>query len=86
MADPEIDHEEQRAATELARRLRPWASGMQGPELFAAAFIADLRREGWRPPLRPAPPPQTRNPDAAKAVTKRGADLAREALGIQETQ
>jgi hypothetical protein len=86
MADPEIDHEEQRAVAELARRLEPWADGMKGHQLFAAAFIADLRREGWRPPLRPAPPHQARNADAAKAVTKRGADLAREALGIQETQ
>jgi hypothetical protein len=77
MTDPEIDHEEQRAATELARRLRPWASGMQGPELFAAAFIADLRREGWRPPLRPAPPQQA---PADRDTTARGAAEARALL------
>jgi ATP phosphoribosyltransferase regulatory subunit HisZ len=52
MTDLEIQAAVDRAVTELARRLRPWAVAMADPEAFAAAFIAAMREEGWRPPLR----------------------------------
>ncbi len=79
MTDPEITHQEQRAATALANRLRPWATAMQDPDKFAADFIAALRTEGWCPRLGPAqsiPPVGHRDPDTAL----RGAALVREAL------
>lgn len=55
MTDLEIQAAVDRAVTELARRLRPWAVAMADPEAFAAAFITAMREEGWRPPLRPGP-------------------------------
>ncbi|MFG2001734.1 hypothetical protein ACGFNU_21540 [Spirillospora sp. NPDC048911] len=54
MSDVEIEAAENRAVTELERRLRPIVT-IQDPRAFAQRFIADMRSEGWRPPLRPSP-------------------------------
>ncbi|TDD97590.1 hypothetical protein [Actinomadura rubrisoli] len=54
MSDVEIQAAENRAAGELERRLRPIVT-IQDVRAFAERFIADLRAEGWRPPLRPNP-------------------------------
>lgn len=81
MTDPEISEQEQRAITILARRLQPrLVAGVDAHEI-AAQFIRDLRNEGWRPPLRPAPP---RDRPATPDTTHRGADLARRALAGED--
>jgi hypothetical protein len=54
VSDVEIEAAENRAVGELERRLRPIVT-IQDPRAFAERFIADLRAEGWRPPLRPNP-------------------------------
>lgn len=54
MSDVEIEAAENRAVAELERRLRPIVT-IQDPRAFAERFIADMRAEGWRPPLRPNP-------------------------------
>lgn len=54
MSDVEITYAEQRATDELERRLRPIVT-IQDPRAFAERFIADLRAEGWKPPLKLAP-------------------------------
>lgn len=38
------------AAAELARRIRPWVTGMADPDAFAARFIGDMHADGWRVP------------------------------------
>jgi hypothetical protein len=50
----ELEVAENRAATELEKRLRPIVT-IQDPRAFAEKFISDMRAEGWRPPLRPNP-------------------------------
>lgn len=54
MSDVEIEAAENRAITELERRLRPIVT-IQDPRAFAEQFIRDMRNEGWRPPLRETP-------------------------------
>jgi hypothetical protein len=57
--DPEIEAQWDRAAKELARRLRPYVQDVVCWDL-ARAFIRDMSAAGFRPPLRPhrpAPPP-----------------------------
>lgn len=54
MSDVEIEAAENRAAAELEKRLRPIVT-IQDPRAFAEQFIADMRAEGWRPPLRSNP-------------------------------
>lgn len=78
--DPEIQAAIDRAAGELARRLKPWATGMADPYTFANTYIEDLIAERWRPPLgrppdwrqhgQPAPP--TDEFRAARAALEHG--------------
>jgi hypothetical protein len=86
VTDPDISRQEQRAAAELARRLTAFANELLARDLdaFAAAFIADMRAEGWRPPLGPPPTRRTHVPEVAKAVTARGYAEARKGLGLPD--
>ena len=54
MSDVEVEAAENRAITELERRLRPIVT-IQDPRAFAEQYIRDMRTEGWRPPLRETP-------------------------------
>lgn len=86
VTDPDIERQEQRAATELARRLKAFATELcvRDLEAFAAAFVADLRAEGWRPPLGPPPARHPHVPEVRKEITARGYDLARKGLGLTD--
>ncbi|HEY9367544.1 hypothetical protein [Streptomyces sp.] len=84
MTDPDFQPAIDDAINELARRLRPWAVGMADPHMFAATWIADMRAEGWRVPLRPAPKPYKPTPEVAAATARRGAELARRELAARE--
>lgn len=53
--DPEIAAAVRAAERALAGQLAGWATGMKDPAAFAQRFIAAMRAEGWRPPLRPRP-------------------------------
>ncbi|MFF5261315.1 hypothetical protein ACFY4C_20425 [Actinomadura viridis] len=77
MSDAEIEAAENRAITELERRLRPIVT-IQNPRVFAERFIADMRAEGWRPPLRP--PPAWKQPAQSAAGPNDDWKAARAAL------
>ena len=53
--DDDLQHAMDRAAHELARRLQPWAAGMQDPASFARAYLEWLHEQGLRLIPRPAP-------------------------------
>lgn len=76
--DPGLQRQMDHAAHELARRLRPWITGMADPDAFAARYIEDLHADGWWPHPRSEkiPTPGRRDPDTAR----RGAELARKLL------
>jgi hypothetical protein len=74
--DPEVQRHIDAAAHELARRLRPWVTGMADPDAFALRFIEDMHGEGWRPIPRPAPLAGAGPKNPAAYV--RGAEKARE--------
>ena len=93
MTDPELQPAVDQAVRELARRLRP-VTTLRNVEAFAATFVADMRTEGWRPPLRPRPAtrqlgtgvPPTQHADelgaarqAAAAASRKLSDKARRA-------
>ena len=80
MTEPEFQRAVDAAVTELARRLRPWVVAGADPDAIAATWIADMRAEGWRPPLRPAPKPYKPTPEAAVETTRRGAEMVRREL------
>lgn len=87
MSDEEITHAEKAAIYQLTLKLRPWATGMQRPEVFAEEFVMAMRRAGWKPPLKP-PPVLTVNRDveAARQAAARGAELARKLYPRKEQQ
>ncbi|WP_395109807.1 hypothetical protein [Actinomadura sp. SCN-SB] len=73
--DPTLQAEMDRAAAELARRIRPWATGMADPDSFARRFVEDLHAEGWWPHPRPLPiapkgPPSPPNTEWRRAAAK----------------
>ncbi|WP_329520528.1 hypothetical protein [Spirillospora sp. NBC_01491] len=53
--DADLQRAMDRAAAELARRLDPWAAGMQDPAAFAAAYLEWCAEQGLRLIPRPAP-------------------------------
>lgn len=81
---PDVARQEQRAAAELAKILRPRLVAGCDADDIATRFIADLRANGWRPTL---PVPDWRQPRTGDPETNaRGAALARQALAGQEFQ
>lgn len=80
--DPEIQAQWDRAERALARRLSVHMVEHTA-NTVAARFMRDMKREGFKPPLRPANPfPDP--PEDPVATTARGVELARQHLGLDQ--
>ncbi|MCO6011447.1 hypothetical protein NE236_41510 [Actinoallomurus purpureus] len=78
------DKARERAARDLARRLEH-VTLLADPLAFAHTYWADAANSGWRYlPSAAAPPRPATDPETARTVSKRGADLARELLAKKD--
>jgi hypothetical protein len=88
MTPEEVEAAAGLAVDDLESRLRERDAADEKPDarIFALAFIADLRGQGWRPTAaRPAEPWQTQiGPPPHPETAQRGAELARKALHGKE--